>query len=271
MKVFREPVLKRAVRRLALRAIAWVEETNNWNPRENGELLVLREALTYCRDLSAAGAVTVIDAGANRGDYVELVCSEASAVSVPVSVHAFEPAASSHALLWARHGGKPNVRINQVALSDRDGEELIFSDTEGSPLASMFQRDLRAIDIELDRSERVRVARLDTYVRETALAHIHLLKVDVEGSEFGVLKGAGDFLNPGFIDFIQFEYGGTNLDAGVPLKSFFSLLEPKGFMLGKLMSGGLRVAKYGSWMDNYLYANYVAISPKAFKRLAHRD
>jgi FkbM family methyltransferase len=270
MKVFREPMLKRAVRRLALRAIAWVEETNNWDPRDNGELLVLREAMTYCRDLSGDGAVTVIDAGANRGDYVDMVCSEASAIGAPVSVHAFEPAASSHALLRARHGGKPNVRINQVALSDSDGEGLIFSDTEGSPLASMYRRDLRAIDIDLDRSERVRVARLDAYVRETALEHIHLLKIDVEGSEFGVLKGAGDFLNPGFIDFIQFEYGGTNLDAGVPLKAFFSLLEPKGFVLGKLMSGGLRVAKYGSWMDNYLYANYVAISPTAFKRLAHR-
>jgi len=271
MKVFHEPMLKRAIRQLALRAIAWTEETNNWNSSENGERLVLRQTMTYCAGLCATDAVTVIDAGANRGDYVDLICAQATAIGVPVSVHAFEPAASSHALLQARHGGKPNIRINQLALFDRDGEGLIFSDADGSPLASMYRRDLRALAIELDRSEPVELARLDTYLREAAIKHIHLLKIDVEGSEFEVLRGAGDFLNPDFIDFIQFEYGGTNLDARVPLKAFFSLLEPKGFVLGKLMSGGLRIATYGSWMDNYLYANYVAVSPEALKGLVHPD
>ena len=100
---------------------------------------------------------------------------------------------------------------------------------------------------------------------------MHFLKIDVEGSEFEVMNGAGDFLRPDFVDFIQFEYGGTNLDARVPLKAFYDFLEPKGYVVAKVMSGGLRVREYSSWMDNYLYANYIAMSQKAFKYLAARS
>lgn len=271
MTLIRESFLRRAIRGMALRSIAWIEETNNWDSSRNGELLALREAIKYCKIACPAADLVVIDVGANKGDYIDMVVTEAKAIGAPVWIHAFEPQAESYARLLATHGQEKKIRLNQVALSERDGDAVIFSDRGGSPLASMYERDLRAIDIELNQRENVKTVRLASYIQEARLEHVHFLKIDVEGSEFEVMNGAGDFLRPDFVDFIQFEYGGTNLDARVPLKAFYDFLEPKGYVVAKVMSGGLRVREYSSWMDNYLYANYIAMSQKAFKYLAARS
>jgi hypothetical protein len=77
----------------------------------------------------------------------------------------------------------------------------------------------------------------------------------------------GSLLDPAFVDFVQFEYGGTNLDAGVSLKALFDLFERAGFVVARLMPRGLRVLPYGPWMDNYSYANYVAMSGKIYEQL----
>lgn len=271
MSVIRESLLRRAVRGLALRSIAWVEETNIWDSGKNGELRVLREALRFYKANPAGPHFIAIDAGANQGDYIAMVDAEARGIEVPYRLHAFEPQVESHRQLSARFGQDEKIRLNQIGLSDRDGESVIYADAKGSPLASLHKRDLRAVNLEMGLQEKVALIRLASYIRETGLAHIHFLKIDVEGSEFAVLNGAEEFLRPDFVDFIQFEYGGTNLDARVPLKAFFDCLEQKGFVVAKVMSTGLRVKGYSPWMDNYLYANYVALSSAAFNYLADRS
>ena len=50
---------------------------------------------------------------------------------------------------------------------------------------------------------RVPSMRLSTFCREHQIDHIHLLKIDVQGAESRVLKGAGDALN--FTDCIILE------------------------------------------------------------------
>jgi FkbM family methyltransferase len=271
VSVIRESLLRRAIRGLAIRSMAWVEETNIWDSSKNGELLVLREALRFYKAGSREHDFIAIDAGANKGDYIAMVDFEARAVDAPYRLHAFEPQVESYSQLISRFGQHAKISINQLALSDREGEGVIYSDAKGSPLASLHQRDLRAVDLEMSLQEKIRVIRLASYIREAGLKHIHFLKIDVEGSEFAVLNGTEDFLRPDFVDFIQFEYGGTNLDARVPLKAFFDCLEQKGFVVAKVMSAGLRVKGYSPWMDNYLYANYVALSKVAFKYLADRS
>lgn len=271
MSVIRESLLRRAIRGLAIRSMAWVEETNNWDSSKNGELLVLREALRFYKAGSRGHDFIAIDAGANKGDYIAMVDSEARAVDAPYRLHAFEPQVESYRQLMSRFGQDDKIRVNQVALSDREGESVIYADEKGSPLASLHQRDLRAVNLEMTLQEKIKLVRLAGYIRDAGLQHINFLKIDVEGSEFDVLKGAEEFLRPDFIDFIQFEYGGTNLDARVPLKAFFDFLEQKEFVIAKVMSKGLRVKGYSPWMDNYLYANYVALSKTAFNHLADRS
>jgi hypothetical protein len=89
-----------------------------------------------------------------------------------------------------------------------------------------------------------------------------LLKLDIEGFELAALRGAGERLTPQFIDVVQFEYGGTTMDAGATLRDLYGLLEVRGYAVAKLFPSAVEVRKYATWMEHYAYANYVALSPR---------
>ena len=78
--------------------------------------------------------------------------------------------------------------------------------------------------------------------------------------------GLGDYLNSGFIDVIQFEYGGANLDSHTSLMDIFYLLNSSGFELYKIMPSYLQYRQYKPFMENFQYANYVALSSE-FKQI----
>jgi hypothetical protein len=63
-------------------------------------------------------------------------------------------------------------------------------------------------------------------------------------------------------DIIQFEYGGTTLDAGVSLRQIVEWLARKNYRIAKLFPHALELRNYSEWMENYDYANYVALSPR---------
>jgi FkbM family methyltransferase len=78
----------------------------------------------------------------------------------------------------------PNVHVESVALSDHSGTETLFAPREvgQDALASLSSANT---DTGADRIE-VPVRRLDDY----RLEDVKFMKIDVEGHEFEVLKGA---------------------------------------------------------------------------------
>ena len=102
--------------------------------------------------------------------------------------------------------------------------------------------------------------RLDDYIRKKGIEHIHFMKVDIEGHELAAFEGLGTYLRNDFIDFIQFEYGGANLDSHATLRDLYNQLSAHGFVMAKVMRRGLEVRIYKPFMENYQYANYVAFS-----------
>ena len=97
------------------------------------------------------------------------------------------------------------------------------------------------------------------YIEEHAIKHIDLLKIDVEGHELKVLQGFEKYLSVDFIDYIQFEYGGANLDSHTSLLELYS---KRHFLIAKILPKGLEIRTYQSYMENFMYANYVAISKR---------
>jgi len=77
-----------------------------------------------------------------------------------------------------------------------------------------------------------------------------------------VLNGFADYLNKEFIDFIQLEYGVCNMNSRITLLDLFDLLSEKGFVLHKIMLDHLEPRAGQTFMENYLYQNYVAISDR---------
>jgi hypothetical protein len=88
------------------------------------------------------------------------------------------------------------------------------------------------------------------------------LKLDVEGSELDVLRGAVGLLSAHAIDVVQLEYGGCNIDARVLLKDLFAFMQERGYRMARLMPKGLRAyPRYDQRAEDFRHANWVALAP----------
>ena len=107
---------------------------------------------------------------------------------------------------------------------------------------------------------------MDEYIEEKNIEHIDFIKIDIEGHELKAFDGFDSCLNGDFVDYIQFEYGGENLDSHSSLMEIYKFFEKRGFSVVKIMPSGLELRKYSPFMDNFMYSNYVAVSNKVLER-----
>jgi len=242
---------------LSLRVFHKLEGNQNANPSTNGESLLVDKLLEdWSKNLSEDPIV--FDVGANKGEYAKMWLQAAEKNGIQAQLHLFEPTETCFNLLKEKFG-KQKVTINQLGLSSTAEEREIFYDKKGSTLASLYDRDLDKEGLKLDQKEAIKLIKLSDYLKTHNIKHIHFLKLDVEGHELESLAGMDHFLSPDFVNYIQFEYGGANVDAKVPLKQLYDLLESKGFKMAKIKSQGVELRTYQASMENYAYANYLAI------------
>ena len=256
----RSPLWCRVARRLGQRLFCLAENNHDTRIAHNGERWLLRELLgAHVREGTNAPAV-VIDAGANTGGYTREILQRARETNCAVDVHVFEPSPHCGEILRREFVAAANVRIVPTALGDRAGDAVLHAGKSGSSQASLVARP--GLAGEPAGAIQVPVARLDDYLERHDVGRVNLLKLDVEGFELAALRGAGERLTPESIDVIQFEYGGTTMDAGTTLRDLYALLGARGYAVAKLYPSAVEVRGYAPWMEHYAYANYVALSPR---------
>jgi FkbM family methyltransferase len=227
------------------------------NPIEqNGELDVMRLISQKQKK-----ELVAFDVGANVGHYATHLLQAWSGRSV--SLHLFEPSTSNgkrlHRDLADKQSDLVRIHINVMALGDEDKEAYLYADEPGSDLASLH--DLRTPIRSFDESARewVRVTTLDSYCRHTGVGQIDLLKIDVEGAEFQVLKGAESMIRQGAIEAIQFEFGAGNITSRVFFRDFWELLSDQ-YQFHQVVKGGLiPIPVYSSEWEIFRTANYLLI------------
>lgn len=153
-----------------------------WLPQSRGKILRILggsyepDQTRLFQQRIAAGA-TVFDVGAHVGYYTVL----ASVLAGPRGrVFAFEPNPANHSFLQ-RHvalNGLDNVMIENAAVSDRNGTAS-FAFGTGSGTGRL----------DSSGTLHVRTIRLDDFCSERGV-HPQVLKIDVEGAELDVLRGA---------------------------------------------------------------------------------
>lgn len=137
--------------------------------------------------------MTFIDVGANKGDFTLLAARLAGNSGTVISI---EPAPENHSVLQRsiELNDYTNIRVLQVALSDRDGTaNLQIGSTSGSHTLSPEFTGLRTVAVP--------TRTLDGVVAEQQLGSVDMIKIDVQGLELAVLRGASQTLraNPGII------------------------------------------------------------------------
>lgn len=151
----------------------------NYGEYEPDERRILLSAARHRR--------TIIDAGANIGWYS---LHFAKVLPGEGSIHAFEPVPTTCAMLRRNvriNGLGEAVRVNEMGLAEVGGQATIFlPSVQGSGAASLKRlhphEDVQEVPI--------RIGTLDDYVAAHGLTDIGLIKADVEGAEFALLRGA---------------------------------------------------------------------------------
>jgi FkbM family methyltransferase len=129
----------------------------------------------------------VFDVGANEGQTIDWVTS-----ALPTcEIHAFEPSPSMFASLLSRYGGKRGIHLHNVALGREPGTLPFYVTTHHSVNDSL----LKPLWKEQAKIVNVSVTTLDEICTRLCCAQIDFLKIDVQGFDLEVLRGAQNLLS----------------------------------------------------------------------------
>ncbi len=151
---------------------------------------------------------------------------------------AFEPLPDFYTALQNDFRDYPNVQFLNLALSDESGE-IEFQHVVTNPGYSGLRR--RQYDSDHEQIETISVnrARLDDVLSQQPPCPIHFIKIDVEGAESLVFRGAEETLRR-YRPYIVFEHGGPSLEYGSGPEDIHDFL----------FGCGLRVSLMEAWLKN---------------------
>lgn len=126
-------------------------------------------------DLKNKDSLILIDVGGNIGDYTQMLFENAIKLNGTFQIHVFEPTKYCYSMLSKRFRDK-RVYLNNTACSNIDRSAKIYYDSVGSGLASMHNRNLKAIGNELKIKETIKTQRLDDYIKSVIFVILTSLK-----------------------------------------------------------------------------------------------
>lgn len=196
----------------------------------------------------------VFDVGANEGGYTKEVL--AALDGKEVLLYGFEPAAGTFSRYQEMYRDEPRVKCAKIGLGDKEGEMRLFHHVSSTGLSSLYHSSKFG---EIG-SETVMISTVDKFCEEQEIPYISLLKMDVEGHEFGVLQGALRTMKQKRIEFIQFEFGACNVGSRTFFRDFYDLLTEQ-YRLFRLQKNGMtEILKYDERLEIFgRVMNYVAI------------
>lgn len=213
------------------------------------------EAKIAAEWLPQSGGI-VVDAGANRGEWSSALLRLAGTRIGRLVL--IEPQASLHQILAGIGDGRGTVI--KAALGRKAGTAELFSPEAGSRLASLTQRNIPHAGVIMAPSGVVAVTTLDEVAQSIGIDRIDVLKLDIEGHELEALHGAHDLLKRRAIGYVQFEFGGCNIDTRTYMRDFWHFFRERGYALGLLTAVGIRPLgmNYSEKLERFTVRNYAA-------------
>lgn len=220
----------------------------------SGEFRVLRKLQN---DNNAP--LVIFDVGANKGQFLRLALQETE--SELTQIHCFEPSKVAFESLSDSYGSCVNVRLNNTALAAEQGDAVLYYDQPGSGLASLTKRRLEHFGMSHVGQEPVVVNTLDEYCMANGIERIDLLKIDVEGHELDVLRGATDMFEKGAVAAVTFEFGGCNIDTRTFFQDYWYFFKTINMQIYRLTPTGytVQIESYAEEHEQFVTTNFVAL------------
>ena len=243
---------------------------HEFRPERNGEY-ALQEWLVNSLEQIERQHVVLFDVGANRGDWT---CSAMMTLRNKQfenwRIHAFEPAPAIFSRLAARFSieiEKALICVHNAALSSTDEDSTFYVTGDSTGTSSLVKN----MEMTHAPTITVKTTRLDNFMVQHSIENIAMLKIDTEGNDYQVLKGARAALESQKIKIIQFEYNWRWLFQNNNLKDVFQLFEGLPYEIGRLTSDMIEI--YTQWhpeLDRFFECNYVIVSKGLLPRLPHK-
>jgi FkbM family methyltransferase len=162
----------------------------------------------------------LLDIGANSGFYAAFLAKLAPGARI----YAFEPHPETFRRMSEKLSGGP-IRPIQCAMSDVNGDTHLydFQNNDGSTQASLSRDAVEMFDSDVI-DHQVSSVTLDSFLSENSIDKVALLKIDTEGFDLNVLRGARRAIVERRIDIIQFEFIPANIATHVSMRDFFEAL-----------------------------------------------
>ncbi len=190
---------------------------NNSNQFLSGENSFIKELIK--KEEFKKGVI--FDVGANIGDYSIFIREN----KVNTQIYAFEPHPDTFQQLL---NNTLNLNINHfnVGLGDSTFETIIFDykSNNGSQHASVYKEVIEDIHKSEVIETKISISTLDSIVDKYNIEQISLLKIDTEGNELSVIKGATKTIAASKINYIQIEFNEMNVISHTFLRDFMKLL-----------------------------------------------
>jgi len=225
----------------------------NYDPTANGENLII--------DFVSASCFNIIDVGANKGDWTGYFIQN----NPEVNALLFEPSLNAYDYLVDNYGLNPNVTIINKAVSDTEGETYFFEEPdmgERSSLISSFSNSNAKKTL-------VEITTIDAAVALHHISKIDFLKIDVEGYDYHVLRGATKNLALKRIQYLQFEYNAPWAEAGSTLISSLNFLKQHGYETFLIKEFGLYKFNYSKYGEYFRYSNFLATPIENIDAIKH--
>jgi FkbM family methyltransferase len=217
--------------------------------KQSGEEHFLRHEIK----LTSKGVV--FDVGANLGSYCSFINDEYPSCNI----YAFEPHPATYKKLLKKTAST-RIKTFNLAVGANEGSLVLYdyANNDGSPHASVHKGVIDQIHKSVVIEHKVKVVSLDYFARQQGIDLVGLLKVDTEGHEFEILKGAENLLRSGKIEMIHLEFNEMNVFSRVFFRDIWDFL-PNYDFYRMLPDGLLPIQKYSPLLcEIFAYQNIVA-------------
>jgi FkbM family methyltransferase len=198
----------------------------------------------------------IFDVGANVGTYsLEIKRHIADA-----EIFAFEPVFET--FLELEKNASDKAKLFNIGFGELKGKGLLYNTanstiseittTHKDILPEIFKNTNEIISIEFD------IDTIDDFCYLNNIQNIDFLKIDVEGNELSILKGASKMLANNGIQIIQFEFNTHNVYARVFLRDFYLILKDFDFYRMK-PNGLLALGNYAAKNEIFTAQNLIAV------------